>query len=92
MLTYLEDADLKNLLVQLEERAQDKAEKAQEDAHSRLIELIRHFHHEAKKPEMQARLAALQKGELDHNEEVEHLNRLFDIERNRQGISAPTDG
>ena len=92
MLTALDDPDLKNILVELDERAQAKAAEAQEDAPARLQGLIDHFRHELEAKDRQHKLAALEGKRLSEQEELAALQQLIAQERNRQGISAPTDG
>lgn len=92
VLTALDEADLKNVLVELDERAHAKAEEAQEDARARLGRLVAHFHYELETKDRQQKLAALEAKRLSEQEELAALQHLIAQERNRQGISAPTDG
>lgn len=88
----LEDAHLKNILVELDERAHAKAEEAQEDALARLRGLIERFRYELETKDRPQKLAALESKRLSEQEELAALQHLIAQERNRQGISAPTDG
>ncbi len=92
VLTELEDANLKNILVELDERAHAKAEEAQDDALARLRGLIDHFRYELETKDRPQKLAALESKRLSEQEELTALQHLIAQERNRQGISAPTDG
>ena len=92
MLTELEDASLKNMLVELDERAHAKAQEAQDDALARLRGLIDHFRYELETKDRPQKLAALAAKGLSEQEELTALQHLIAQERNRQGISAPTDG
>jgi DNA primase len=91
-LTALDDSNLKNILVELDERAHAKAPEAQEDARARLQGLINHFRQELEARDQQQKLAALEAKHLSEQEELAALQHLIAQERNRQGISAPMDG
>ncbi|MFW6169600.1 MAG: DNA primase [Planctomycetota bacterium] len=92
IMTLVEDPALKNTLVQLQDDAYAKAEVALEDAENRLHGLVRNFHFLRERRAERQTLAALQQREYDEKEELEVLQRIIQNERNRQGISAPTDG
>ncbi len=92
VLTLTEDATLKNVLVRLHDDAAAKAEVALEDAEERLSRLVRDFHFQRERLVQRQSLAALQQRDCDEKEELEVLQRIIENERNRQGISAPTDG
>lgn len=92
VLTALEDPRLKNLLVQLDERAGDKAVHAPIDPAARLAGIQRDFEQRASEPERREKLAALDEKRLQGSEELTVLQQLFEQERRRQGISAPTEG
>lgn len=91
-LTALDDPHLKNLVVELDERAHAKAEEAQEAARVRLQGLIADFHYELETKDRQQKLAALEAQRLSDADALAALQHLIAQERNRQGISAPTDG
>jgi DNA primase len=91
-LTALDDLNLKNILVELDERAHAKAPEAQEDAQARLQGLINHFRQELEARDRQQKLAALEGKRLSEQEELAALQHLIAQERNRRGISAPMDG
>jgi hypothetical protein len=57
-----------------------------------LLDLAVQFRREDEEAEVDAVIASLESGTLDEREELERLERLFQKERNRQGISEPTDG
>jgi DNA primase len=92
VLTVAEDVSLKNLLVNLVDRAQDKAEHAAEAAEERLSGLIHDFEKRREELSQRAALAALEKRDYDEEEEVRILEKLIEQQRGRQGIPAPTDG
>lgn len=92
ILTATEDPALKSVLVQLYEDACGKAEVALEDAEARLHGLFKTFDFERERTVQTQSLAALQQQGYHEEKEIEILQRIIDNERNRQGISAPTDG
>ena len=92
VLTQLEDPRLKNWLVKIDERAHAKASAAGEDAASRLSGLIRDFRRKTEEASLRGKHSALQEGHLSEHEQRTTLQELFDRERDRQGLSAPTDG
>jgi hypothetical protein len=92
VLTALDDPRLKNIWVELDERAHAKAEEAQESTRNRLQGLIDHFRHVRETKDRRQELAALEEKRLSEREEVEALELLIAQERDRRGISAPTDG
>lgn len=92
IMTLTEDPALKNTLVHLQDDACAKATVALEDAEGRLHGLVRNFHFQRERRASSQTLAALEQREYDEKEELEVLQRIIQNERNRQGISAPTDG
>lgn len=92
VLTAAEDSALKNLLVQLDESAQNKANDALEDAEARLHGLIRDFEFQQQRLNERQALATLETHGYDEQEELALLEQIIRQERKRQGISAPTDG
>ncbi len=92
VMTQLEDARLKSLLVAIDERAQAKAEQVQEEAPSRLRGLIDTFLDQEAEVVRREKLASLEESNLNQQEELDILNQLIEQKRNRQGISEPTDG
>jgi len=92
VLTAAEDGALKNLLVQLDDSAQSKANDALEDAEARLHGLIRDFEFQQQRLNERQALATLETHGYDEQEELALLEQIIQQERKRQGISAPTDG
>jgi DNA primase len=92
VLTALDDPRLKNIWVELDERAHAKAETAQADAQTRLQGLIDDFRYATLTKDRPHKLAALEEKRLDDQQSLAELQALIDQERNRQGISSPTDG
>jgi DNA primase len=92
LLTRLEETHLKNILVELDELARQKAAHAQQDGRERLNDVIRYFRRREKKIEHDRQIAAIEQRLLNEQEELAILEDIIDQERDRQGISAPTDG
>jgi len=92
VLTALEDPRLKNIWVELDERAHAKAEEALEDARKRLQGLIDEFRYALQDEASRRELAALEEKRLSEQEELDALKKLIAQRRDRQGISAPTEG
>lgn len=92
ILTELEDPRIKSLFVSLDEQASAKEKHAQEDAPARLRRLIDHIRVRREDAQGDAKLAALEREQLDEQEGLELLRQLEEQQRKRQGISAPTDG
>jgi DNA primase len=92
MLTMAENAELKSLLVHLHELACRKATLASIDAEHRLHGIVRDFDFQKERTAQRQALANMEKREYDDKEELAVLQKFIEQERNRQGISAPTDG
>jgi len=92
VLTALDDPALKNIWVEVDERAQAKAAEAQEDARQRLQGLIDNYRYTMEKKGRRHMEAALQEKKLNEQEELYALQMLIAQERNRHGISEPKDG
>lgn len=92
VLTALDDPGLKNIWVELDERAHAKAESALTQSRDRLQGLIDIFRYATITRDRRHQLAALEEKRLDDQQELAVLQRLIDQERSRHGISAPKDG
>jgi DNA primase len=92
ILTLAEDADLKALLVRLHDQACRKAPLASIDAAERLDGIVRDLQLRHQLADQRRVLATLERHEYDEKEELAVLQQFIEQERNRQGISAPTDG
>ncbi len=90
MLEFDEPA-IKSLLVELDEGAQAKGHQ-QADPEPLLRELIRVLKHKESEKQRPGQITALRQGELDESQQARLLEELIRQERNRQGISEPTDG
>lgn len=92
VLTALDDPSLKNIWVELDERAHAKAAAAQTHSRERLQGLIDIFRYTTMTRDRRQQLAALQEKRLDDQEELDVLQNLIAQERSRHGISAPKEG
>jgi hypothetical protein len=86
-----DQAEMKSLLVELDESARAKADRDAEPAAlvQELLKMLKRKEADRQRP---ADLVALREGGLDDSQESELLDRIIRQERNRQGISEPTDG
>jgi len=92
VMTELEEPSLKYILELLAERAERKAEVAEEDEEARLRGLIQAYQFRREEKEKRSKHAALEQQSFDEQEELEVLRKLREQQLIRQGISAPTDG
>ncbi len=92
ILSDLEDPQLKNLFVEIDERATSKEEAAQEDAATRLRRLLDGIRDRQQESSRRELVAGLEKRQFKDDEELDVLQQLVAEERRRQGIPAPTDG
>lgn len=92
VLTALDDPSLKNIWVELDERARAKAAAAPTDPRERLQGLVDAFQYATMTRDRPQQLAALEQKRLDDQEELAVLQSLIDQERSRHGISAPKEG
>jgi DNA primase len=92
ILSDVEDLGTKNLLVRADEEAQRRTHEALEAGPERLAGLVRHFELISEAGRRRETEYALQNGNLDEQEELQALLQIYQSERNRQGISAPTEG
>jgi DNA primase len=82
---------LKSLLVDLDEAARAKGTR-DADPEALLRELVNTYQRKEADRQRPADLVALREGGLDDSQETELLEKIIRQERNRQGISEPTDG
>ena len=90
MLEFDEPA-LKNLLVDLDETSQSKDRRAS-DPHDLLRELMNTFKRKESQRQRPRQITALREGGLDENRQIDMLDEILRQERDRQGITKPTDG
>ena len=92
VITELEDPRLKHLVVELDERSQRKSEAALQDAAERLNGLIQYYNHRQLAAESRQTLVAIEQKQSSGEESLDDLEKFIAKQRERQGISAPTEG
>ncbi len=93
LMLEFDEPEFKNLLVDLDEGRQAKRRAAHEaDLEALLEALAKTWNGKEVERQRPAQLAALREGGLDANQQAELLQAVLRQERNRQGISQPTDG
>ena len=91
LMLQFDNPAVKSLLVELDEAAQAK-HGADVDPEAVLEELIQTFKQKEAQRRRPEQLVALREGRLDDSQQTELLEKIIRQERNRQGISEPTDG
>jgi len=86
-----EDPAVKNLLVELDATGQAKCT-GDADPQELLQKLVKTFRQKEADRQRPKQIGALREGGLNHSQETELLDQIIRQERNRQGISEPTDG
>ena len=89
LLLEFDEPQYKNLLVELDEQGHAKRSL---DAAARLHELLEAFRHRDEDRQSRDQARAVEEKRLPVDEELAVLQQMIDQKRNRQGISAPTDG
>jgi DNA primase len=92
VLAEIEDPQLKNILVQLDDLANEKSPKAMLDGPARLRSVIRQFHQKHDLLELRRTEAALEQGTFNEQEELSVLSQVIETKRRQQGLIAPTEG
>jgi DNA primase len=92
VLAEIEDPQLKHVLVELDDLAHDKSQKAIFDGPARLRSVIRQFHQRHELHELRQRQTELEQRILSPEEEIVELNRQVSAKLRQQGITVPTDG
>ena len=92
VLAEIEDPQLKHVLVQLDDLAQEKSPKAILDGPTRLRSVIRTFHQQHELREMRQTEAALEQRTFNEQEELSVLSQMIAAKRRQQGLPAPTEG
>ena len=90
LMTEFDDAGIKNLLVDVEERVREKS--GASVAPGRLRDLLAWHRSRDQEYALQAQARALRDPKLHDDDALRMLNELVERERTRQGISAPTEG
>jgi DNA primase len=92
VLTELEDPQLKHVLVQLDERAQEKSPKALLDGPGRLRSVLDRIRAEQEQRRLRQAQAALTRPAPSEEEERQVLAQVIAAKRRQQGIFLSTDG
>ena len=79
----------KNLLVELDERGQDKGTDGIE---TRLSDVLAHFQRQSQQKQTEVDRQRLQEQQIDEDEALNLLNQVVQRERTRQGISGSKEG
>ena len=91
LMLELEDAELRGLLVRLDEAAQRRVEGGV-DLAAHVPELLESFARRRHDRDSRATAAAIKSRRLDPQEEQEKLLQLFEAKKSRQRTSKPTEG
>ena len=92
VLTYLEQPELKSLLVDLDEQAQRKATVVAEDPELRLKHIIDNFQKKREEDDRRKKQAVLEDRNVSEQQKLDLLQELYERKRNRLDTSVPTDG
>ena len=99
VMLHLDDPDLKNVVEYLLEEATQKQQAFEEvnkgtnfNASGQLETVIQAFHRRTNEVDEAARISQLHGRKLDDSQEANALEELLRLTRQRQGITAPTDG
>jgi hypothetical protein len=93
LMLEFDEPEIKNLLVDLDESRQSKGRPASDaDVDTLLEELARTWSGKEVEKQRPAQIVALREGGLDARQQAELLEAILRQERNRQGISEPTEG
>jgi DNA primase len=90
LMLEFDEPEIKGLLVEFDERQRAKGTR-DIDPQALLTELIKTFQRKEADRQRPAQLVALREGGLDDSQETELLEKIIRQERDRQGISEPTD-
>ncbi|MGD0384100.1 MAG: hypothetical protein ABSA77_11300, partial [Thermoguttaceae bacterium] len=91
LMLEFDEPTIKNLLVELDETSQSKGQHAA-DPQDLLDELINTFKRKETEKQRPRQITALREGGLDENRQIDMLEEILRQERDRQGITKPTDG
>jgi DNA primase len=91
LMLEFDEPDVKNLLVDLDETSRSKGRRAG-DPQDLLCELINTFKRKESQRQRPRQITALREGGLDENRQIDMLEEILRQERDRQGITKPTDG
>ena len=89
MLIFLDDPQLKSLIVELDEAGRDKIELGAREC---LDQYIGAYQRRRQDLRLQEQISTLENSELSEKEELDQFLDILDKKRDRQGLTAPTDG
>ncbi|MBL8890839.1 MAG: DNA primase [Planctomycetaceae bacterium] len=87
-----DDPDLQNILVSLDELAQEKNTRSSVTVEDRLSTVLEWFYREEVKASQRQTRAQLEETTLNEDQELAQLQALIQMERQRQGIQSSPDG
>lgn len=87
-----DDPELQNVLVSLDELAQEKNTRTNLSVEDRLSTVLEWFYREEVKASQRQTRAQLEETNLDEDQELAQLQSLIQMERQRQGIQPSPDG
>jgi lysyl-tRNA synthetase class I len=86
-----DDPELQNILVSLDEFAQEKSTRSNLSVEDRLSTVLDWFYREEVKASQRQTRAQLEETNLDEDQELAQLQALIQMERQRQGIQSSPD-
>jgi DNA primase len=89
LLIFLDDPQLKSLIVELDEAGRDKIELGAREC---LDQYIGAYQRRRQDLRLQEQISTLENSELSEKEELDQFLDILDKKRDRQGLTAPTDG
>ena len=92
LLTEIENPALKHLIVELDEHSQQKTEHAEETSADRFHKLVARVCENNAARQRQKHIASLEDGKLNEQEGADLINQIIAEQRERQGVSSPTEG
>ncbi len=97
VMTHIENPALKNILVELDERAKNKSSDTAEQVQLWTDNVIHAFDREVNEIERRQTLASLDQSQLSYQEELDALQLIIQQKKkqhelNQHGVPAPTDG
>jgi len=87
LLLLIENEQLKNIVVSLQERQQDRAGKLPETAEQRYTAIMTRYREQAFASETSKQIEILESASLTDDDEMEMLKAMIDQQRNRHGIN-----
>lgn len=92
LMSHLDEPRMRNLLVDLDEQAQHKQETSQKTPCERFEQVVRNLRCKAVQEESRRMQVSLETQQLEPQEQLSTLEQMIAKQRDRLGLSAPTDG